>query len=61
VQAETECTTQRRLLLKQLRQRFGDLPAAVVHRIEAADSTQLDGWFDRIIPASTLDDVLGHA
>jgi hypothetical protein len=50
-----------RALLKQLRLRFGDLPPAAVARIEAADSTQLDRWVERIVTAPTLDEVLGPA
>ena len=48
-----------RVLLKQLRLRFGELPAAVVARIEAADVAELDIWAERIITASRLEDVLG--
>jgi hypothetical protein len=50
---------ERRLLLKQLRLRFGELPAGVVARIEAAEAPELDVWAERIITASRLEDVLG--
>jgi Domain of unknown function (DUF4351) len=49
----------RALLLKQLRLRFGDLPAAVVARIEAAEVQELDTWAERFVTASRLEDVLG--
>ncbi len=50
---------ERRVLLKQLRLRFGELPAAVVARIEAAEVAELDVWTERIMTASQLEDVLG--
>jgi hypothetical protein len=46
------------LLLRQLRTRFGDLPAAVVSRIEAAELTDLERWGERILSARTLAEVL---
>ena len=45
-------------LLKVLRARFGELPDAATARIHAADSAQLDAWFDRVLAAVSLDDVL---
>jgi predicted transposase YdaD len=48
----------RNLLLRQLRARFGALPAAAEAHIQAADAAQLDIWADRILTAATLDDVL---
>jgi class 3 adenylate cyclase len=50
---------ERRLLLKQLRLRFGELPAAVVARVEAAEVPDLDVWGERVVTASRLEDVLG--
>jgi hypothetical protein len=52
---------ERRVLLKQLRLRFGELPDAVVARIEAADRPELDVWVERVMTASRLEDVLGPA
>jgi Domain of unknown function (DUF4351) len=49
----------RNALLKQLRLRFGELPAAVVARIEAAEVPELEVWIERFVTASRLDDVLG--
>jgi len=49
---------QRRLLLKQLRARFGDLPEIAVARVNAADNAQLDLWAERVLSAPTLADVL---
>ncbi len=46
------------MLLKQLRRRFGDLPPAVVARIDEADTSLLDLWAERVLTAATLDDVL---
>ena len=53
-----ERNAERRLLLKQLRLRFGELPAAVVARIEAAEVPELDAWGERFATASRLEDVL---
>jgi hypothetical protein len=50
---------EQRVLLKQLRQRFGELPAVVVARVEAADLPELDAWTERIMTASRVEDVLG--
>jgi hypothetical protein len=49
----------RRLLLRQLRVRFGELPAATVARIEAADLADLERWSERVLGAQTLAEVLG--
>ena len=48
-------------LLKQLRLRFGELPAAVVARVEAAEVSDLDAWAERFVTASRLEDVLEPA
>ena len=45
-------------LLKLLRTRFGALPDAAAARIQAADTSQLDLWIDRVLTAASLDDVL---
>ena len=49
---------ERSLLLRLLRSRFGELPAAAVARIEAADIADLERWGERILGAGTLDEVL---
>jgi hypothetical protein len=42
-------------LLRQIRRRFGELPAETVTAVEAATSVeQLDSWLDRVITAATL-------
>jgi Putative transposase, YhgA-like len=55
------CKGQRGLLLKQLRVRFGEVPAGILARVDAADSAQLDVWAERFVTASSLDDVFGAA
>jgi hypothetical protein len=50
---------ERRVLLRQLRARFGEVPAAIVARIEAADMADLERWSERVLTAQTLADVLG--
>ena len=54
-----ERNAERRVFLKLLRLRFGELPAAVVARIEAAEVPELDLWTERVVTASRLDEVLG--
>jgi Putative transposase, YhgA-like len=49
----------RRVLLKMLRLRFGELPSPVVARIEAAEVAELDAWAERFVTATRLEDVLG--
>lgn len=46
-------------LLKLLRLRFGDLPAGVVARIEAAEIPELDTWTERFVSAAKIEDILG--
>jgi predicted transposase YdaD len=45
---------QRRSLTKLLTRRFGLLPAAVLERIEAAEVTELDSWFDAGLEGADL-------
>ncbi|HWO23920.1 MAG TPA: hypothetical protein VNO30_34495, partial [Kofleriaceae bacterium] len=47
---EVECN----MLLRMLRSRFGELAAADVARIEAADGAELERWSERILRARTL-------
>ena len=51
---------QRATLLKQLSQRFGVLPGDAVARITAAGQVELEAWFDRVLTAPTLAEVLGE-
>ena len=47
-----------RILTALLRLRFGDLPAAIQQRIEAADADTLLRWSERVLTAQSLDDTL---
>ncbi len=47
-----------RLLERQLRLRFGELPEAVLRRLAEADEPTLLAWSERVLSASRLDDVL---
>jgi hypothetical protein len=49
----------REALLIVLRQRFARIPAAAVAAIDKARATELDVWFQRVLTASSLDEVLG--
>jgi hypothetical protein len=48
----------RDLLIEQLTQRFGRLPASALARIDWAEAATLKQWAFRVIPAASLDDVL---
>lgn len=47
------------VLLKLLGLRFGQVPDAIRARVEAASLTQLDTWVERVLTATTVDEVLG--
>ena len=48
----------RETLLRQLKRRLGNVPAAVRATIRATDDPeQLDEWLDDVVTAATLDDV----
>jgi hypothetical protein len=49
---------ERNLLLRLLRFRFGELPAAAVARIKAAETAELERWGERVLGAQTLAEVL---
>jgi len=49
---------ERSLLLRLLHSRFGELPAAAVARIEAADIADIERWGERVLGARTLAEVL---
>ena len=46
------------LLLRQLRHKFGPLDSAIEDRVNRTDAAQLLEWGDRVLTASTLDEVL---
>jgi len=54
---EGRAAGERLLLHRQLARRFGELPAYVLDRLEGATEAELESWADRILTASTLDDV----
>ena len=47
------------LLQRQLTRRFGPLPAARLASIAAATPAQLETWGDRVLDATSLDEVFG--
>uniref|UniRef100_UPI004056EA6E Rpn family recombination-promoting nuclease/putative transposase n=1 Tax=Candidatus Electrothrix sp. TaxID=2170559 RepID=UPI004056EA6E len=49
-----------RLLLRQLRKRFGELPGWVEERLRQASSGMLETWSERILTASTLEEVFSE-
>ena len=49
---------ERAMLLRLLRTRFGELPAAAVARVESAEVTLLERWGERMLSAKTLAEVL---
>jgi hypothetical protein len=59
-EARGEIKGERKLLLRQLVRKFGELPYAVRQRVEEADEARLSLWAERILSAETLDDVLAE-
>ncbi|MBZ0120170.1 MAG: DUF4351 domain-containing protein [Sandaracinaceae bacterium] len=45
------------LVLKQLRVRFGELPEATIARVRVASVEELDRWAERVLTASSLEQV----
>ncbi len=58
---EGELRGQRAMLLKTVRARFGTVPEALEHHINAADQNALDSLVDRVSTATSLADVIGTA
>jgi len=56
-QAMGQVIGQAALLLRLLRARFGELPQAVENRLQAADTSQLEHWAERVLTAKTLEQV----
>jgi hypothetical protein len=48
-----------RVLVRQLTRKFGAVPGAVRQRIDTASLEQLETWCDRVLDATTLDEVFG--
>jgi hypothetical protein len=48
----------RKVLLRILAQRFGDVPATAAQRITAAELTDLERWADRVLVGDSIDAVL---
>jgi len=55
--AEGRTLGERLVLQKQLTRKFGELPAHVLDRLEGASEAELESWADRLLTASTLDEV----
>ena len=47
----------RKLLLRLVQKRFGDISPAVEERIRSADLDTLDRWVERILTATTIDEL----
>ncbi|MBF0097995.1 MAG: DUF4351 domain-containing protein [Magnetococcales bacterium] len=48
------------VLLRQLKRRFGQVPAHIAELVATADLSQLEAWTDRILDAKTLDDIFAN-
>jgi hypothetical protein len=55
---EGEANGTRKALVVLLRQRFGRVPASARARIDGADAAELNAWLNRVLTASSLEDVL---
>ncbi len=49
---------QRKLLLKQLEIRFGELPDSAIRRLDEADRPTLVLWAERVLTAESIDEVM---
>lgn len=56
--AEGRAEGERVLLLKQLRLKFGELPVSAQAQVDQANEEQLSLWAERVLTASSLDEVL---
>jgi hypothetical protein len=57
VTLEATLQGQRDFLLRLLTRRFGSLPATIIERVQQAGTHELEQWGDRILDATSLDDV----
>jgi hypothetical protein len=60
VTQEVTQEAQSHMLLRQLTKRFGSLPADVVARVQQADTLALEQWADRILDATSLEDMFAE-
>jgi len=56
-EARGEAKGKAQLFTRQLAARFGTVPDAVVRRISAGASTELDQWAERVLTAKSIEDV----
>jgi hypothetical protein len=59
-EARGELKGERKVLLRLLSQKFGEVPDAARRRVEEADEAQLISWTEKVLSAETLSDVLGE-
>lgn len=52
---------QQRLLLRQLRVRFGNVSAEVEARVRGGADAELEAWGERVVTAQSVEDVFGAA
>jgi hypothetical protein len=57
LRAEGRAEEAARILVRQLTRKFGPVPDAVRERIDTASLEQLETWSDRVLDASTADEV----
>ena len=46
-----------KVLQRLLTLRFGELPVSAIDRLKEANTEQLEAWTERVLSASTLEDV----
>ena len=51
---EGSTTEARNILLRQLRRRFGEVPAEIETRLNSANREQLEDWIDRVYEVETV-------
>jgi hypothetical protein len=58
--ADGRAQGERLLLQRQLTRKFGELAAAARERLERASVAELESWGERVLSASTLDEVFSE-
>ena len=53
-----ELKGRRNLVLHQLRRKFGELPEAVISRVQAADPDTLERFADKLLFANSLEEAM---
>ncbi len=59
IRAESEARGKAETILNFIRGKFGSVPKEVEARLDATPAEELGGWIDRVVSATSLDELLG--